>query len=783
MRSYLLLTGLAMLVTPAFAQADQPSLPQTEEAAEEEIVVTAGARPPGSALGNIKPEVTLGAGDIRALGASNVTEILAEIAPQIRGTASRQPLILLDGHRVSGRQEIQRIPSEAIARVDILPEQVALKYGYPADQKVVNFVLRKRFRAWTMEGRQRLGTEGGGARGSGAFDFFSVRNGARITLGAEYTGTDMLTEAQRGLAIVGTDGRSLIASEQQFEMNMGYFRPLSERLSASLSGTLTTDRTRALTGAIGAQTRTISSQTAHLGSTVNRDAGRWRGTWTASYDHGEARTISSRPAAGQPADQAHTNSDVLVSDMSVNGPLIRLPAGDVSVTGRIGGTVNNYDSRSNNGAPASSLSRTSGLGALSLDVPVLDSASPWLGTLSLNGNAQVETLSDYGTVRRFGYGLNWAPMKAVSLVLSYKDAESAPAVQQLGDPQIITSAVRVFDYVRGQTALVQMTSGGNPSLNKASVREWRLGLNVKPFDKPNVTLSLDYTGTRTDNGIVALPALTTASEAAFPGRFTRDSAGVLIAVDARPVNIARQRSDVLRWGVNFSKTLKTPQAQIEAMRAYMAKRFPGGPPGGAVAGQGRGQRAQGPDTSPSAPGSVGTGRNAMGGGRGGGMGGGGRLSLSVYHSIHLTEKATLVAGQPEIDLLNGGALRSGAPQPRHEVEVQAGYARGWIGGRLTANWQSAAHVREPSGVSAGDLRFSSLATFNVRLFANIGQIPSVLRDHPFLFGTRLSMSVNNIFNRRQKVKDGNGITPPTYFPAQLDPLGRTVTISLRKLLF
>lgn len=173
----------------------------------------------------------------------------------------------------------------------------------------------------------------------------------------------------------------------------------------------------------------------------------------------------------------------------------------------------------------------------------------------------------------------------------------------------------------------------------------------------------------------------------------------------------------------------------------------------------------------------------MGGGRGGGMGGGGRLSLSVYHSIHLTEKATLVAGQPEIDLLNGGALRSGAPQPRHEVEVQAGYARGWIGGWLTANWQSAAHVREPSGVSAGDLRFSSLATFNVRLFANIGQIPSVLRDHPFLFGTRLSMSVNNIFNRRQKVKDGNGITPPTYFPAQLDPLGRTVTISLRKLLF
>jgi iron complex outermembrane receptor protein len=38
-------------------------------------------------------------------------------------------------------------------------------------------------------------------------------------------------------------------------------------------------------------------------------------------------------------------------------------------------------------------------------------------------------------------------------------------------------------------------------------------------------------------------------------------------------------------------------------------------------------------------------------------------------------------------------------------------------------------------------------------------------------------------NDRQKVRDGRGATPLIYQPAYLDPLGRTVTLGLRKQLF
>src|SRR3546814_18889125 len=88
--------------------------------------------------------------------------MIAELSPQTNGT----PVILLNGKRISSFSEIQDIPSEAVARVDILPEQVALSYGYAPTQKVVNIVLRQRFRAETADLRAGATTQGGRETGS-----------------------------------------------------------------------------------------------------------------------------------------------------------------------------------------------------------------------------------------------------------------------------------------------------------------------------------------------------------------------------------------------------------------------------------------------------------------------------------------------------------------------------------------------------------------------------------------------------------------------------------------
>jgi outer membrane receptor protein involved in Fe transport len=62
-------------------------------------------------------------------------------------------------------------------------------------------------------------------------------------------------------------------------------------------------------------------------------------------------------------------------------------------------------------------------------------------------------------------------------------------------------------------------------------------------------------------------------------------------------------------------------------------------------------------------------------------------------------------------------------------------------------------------------------------------VPGLIGKHPWMRGMRVSLAVNNLLNTRQKVTDGTGATPYAYQPAYLDPLGRTVMISVRKLFF
>jgi hypothetical protein len=47
--------------------------------------------------------------------------------------------------------------------------------------------------------------------------------------------------------------------------------------------------------------------------------------------------------------------------------------------------------------------------------------------------------------------------------------------------------------------------------------------------------------------------------------------------------------------------------------------------------------------------------------------------------------------------------------------------------------------------------------------------------------TRLMVQVTNPFDSRQSVRDANGNTPFRYQRAFLDPQGRTIKITLRKL--
>ena len=182
---------------PTLATAQQAPAPAAQPAAqvdegnsdEPDIIVTGQRNLPGAVIGDIPPDQQLGPADIRSYGVSTVADLLAELSPQTtsgRGSGGA-PVVLLNGRRISSFAEIRDIPTEAIQRVDILPEEVALKYGYRADQKVVNFVLRRRFRAATLEANDRVPTEGGRNTAQGTIDLLGISRDRRMNLHLDHT--------------------------------------------------------------------------------------------------------------------------------------------------------------------------------------------------------------------------------------------------------------------------------------------------------------------------------------------------------------------------------------------------------------------------------------------------------------------------------------------------------------------------------------------------------------------------------------------------------------------
>ena len=808
----LLLAGTALLMVPVSARSQdapaagqQPaeapppaadeSLAEYEEDDSDTIVVV-GAKPRGSVIGDIPPENVLTPADVRATGATDVTELLDALAPQIgsaRGRGGERPIMLLNGQRISSFRELRDLPTEAISRVEVLPEEVALKYGYRADQRVVNIVLRERFRSTVARVEGSASTEGGYGAGEAELTRLMIGKDSRTSLNLDIEANSGLTEAERDILLEDSsedsepdprDARTLLGSGRQITATVTHNRQIGT-VGATVNAEVERNQGRSLVGLgeslLEPLARDTTRESAHAGMALNGNVGDWR--WSVTGNADAARNVTETDLDVASRDRAVSSTLSGDIDAVANGNLFRLPAGDAGATVRVGASTIHLDNdRRRDGSEFSTtLGRTRGTAALNLDLPISrrnrDFAA--LGSLTLNGNAGVEQLSDFGTMTTLGAGLNWSPLDRLNLLASWTREEGAPTVQQLGDPVLDTPEARIFDFTTGETVLVTAITGGNRELEADRRDVLKLGGNWKPFEETDLRLRVDYVRSRLTDPISSFPGPTAALEAAFPERFVRNSAAELVSVDLRPVNFDSARRDALRLGFDFSKSLKSAPPSPAVIEAFRARR--------AAAGQGAPTEGGPPPGGGPPPDDALIVRDGppIGGGRGGGggrlFGGGrvgGRLSFSLTDTITLLDEVTIRPGVPKLDYLDGDAVGQSGGRPRHEVEAQAGYFNNGLGARLAANWRSGSRVNTATG---DELRFSPLATFDLRLFANLGQRLDLVARHPWLRGTSLRLEVSNLFDSKPGVRNSLGDIPFGYQADLLDPLGRTVSVTFRKL--
>jgi iron complex outermembrane recepter protein len=866
---------LSTAAAPLYAQdgSVQESTPTNDDERPTDIVVVA-ERIKGAVDTDIPPVEQLNENDISAIGASSLTDLVAAVSPQTssgRGRGGGQPVILLNGQRVSGFRELRDLPPEAVKQVQIFPEEVALKYGYRPDQRVINFILKDNFSAFSAEAEYAQPQDGGNSRKEFETTLTRIGEKTRLNIDVEYEPESRLTEDERniisnsgslfalngnisGLALNGEISpalsalsgqvvtragvpagnnptladfatnanalnssdvgkyRSLIPNSERFEVNTTWSRSLAPQTTLSLNANYRLDGSTALLGLAGASfvlpgnspyspfgtdvlisryfdnprplQRDSETHTAQFGSSFNTLIAGWRWAVTADYARVDTQSRTNRNvdfaalASGvangtvnpfadefgagllfQAPDISENLSQTANLRSTLSGSPLRLPAGEVQMTFSSGLTRQTLDSETwrSGITTVASLRRNTINNSVNVELPLTERESgigTVIGEFAVNGNIGYSDLSDFGVLMEYGAGLRWSPIKDLTFQASIIGDENAPDIGQLGNAILVTPNVSIYDFTRGESLFVNVTTGGNPLLIGENRRDLKLGINWSPKFVDGLGIQAEYFKNNSSNTTASFPLLTPEIEAAFPGRVVRDANGRLISIDQRPVNFDREKSQRIRWGFNMSGNIG-PQPQGRGPS--------GGPPMG---GGGR---------PPGMSGGRGTGGGFM---PGGGMPS--RWQLAIYHTYRIQENILIRPGVPVLDLLNGSATSSNGGAARNEVELSGGVFVQGFGARLEGNYRSGTTVDGSGLPGSSDLRFSDLATINATFFINFDQQARIIKALPFLKGSRIRLRVNNVLNEVIDVRDQNGLVPLGYQPGYLDPRGRVFEVSFRK---
>ncbi len=656
-------SAIALAMTmgmPAIAQdtGDGPATGQAGDPAQDDgdatIVVTA-QRIRGSVDTDVPPVIELTEADIASYGSDSLADLIAQLAPQTgsgRGRGEGRPVILVNGQRIGNFRELRRYPPEAIKKVEVFPEEVALQFGYPADQRVINFILKDNFTSREVELEYGGPLAGGTADGELELSQLLINGPRRINIAGEINTTSMLTEAERDIAqtpgtqpTVATDPdpaafRSLRGESESYELE-GSFNTaigegadskaisanlsLAQNYSRSLSGleiVTLTDGTDSAVRAIDDDplTRRSRSTTVSGGGAYRQKFGDFDfdltldGTYNASESDIDARRDLSvlqdmvdagtlaidgpLPAiAGAGVDRSSSTTYTINSLATLRGSPFRMPAGDVNLTldgGYKWNRIESDDTRTTVGAVQLTRGRING--GINLGIPLTSRREGFLdaiGDVTLNAAFGLDQLSDFGTLTDLTLGLTWKPTERLTLGATWINRDAAPSLTELGSPTIETFNVPVFDFATGDSVLATVTSGGNAALPASTQNDFKLSANYDLDLFERTSILVEYFDNNARNTTESFPLLTADIEAAFPGRVTRDGNGTLVALDQTPITYAQRNSRRLRYGINIFGKVGKARAEGEGGAGGGGGRRGGMPPV-EVAGSGPAGNAGGP---------------------------------------------------------------------------------------------------------------------------------------------------------------------------------------------
>jgi hypothetical protein len=686
-----------------------------------EAVISA---PRGETNGGTAPILELSPAELESYGVDTLSDLVDALGPLTRSSRGDQmPVVLINGH-LAGQAEFRTLPREAIERVEILPETVALQYGFSENQRVLNFILREHYRAIPAHVSDSGATEGGSQVQAADASLVRLEDQARSTLYASYRDAAWLRANQRMIDVPDSGDLTLQPAKTDATVAATVSGEMVG-IASSLEASVDADSTRSLQGEADLQplrqhehdlTEYIASQLTGL-----IDHYVWGATAYFSHEQSRSSSETAFDTEGTAlSDQTQSSFNVGNVQLSLSGAPVRLPAGPLIANLKLAFQYQQFNTEDvYPGAPStqSNQVRTVRSGSLNASVPIIapdDSRRLNPGDLSATFNVALDNVSNVGPLWSTSYGLVWIPVKRIYLDGIVTDHRTAPTVQQILAPPLFTPNVESFDFVQGETVYLTQITGGGGNLRPTDDQSQSYGVSLGPWFG-GTSLTAHYEQHRVRDAVGALPPLTAEVEQAFPERFVRDATGTLIELDDRAVNLQRERVDDLKWGLNFRAPLGASD----------------------------------------------------------------RIELSLFDTWYLRDTILVRDGVPQLDLLNGAPSDVSGGQPRHKLDFRAVLYQHGTGAVVSASWRSPTLVASSGPSDPDTLYFSSLGTVDFRLFADLGRVPFT-QAHAWAQGARLYLGVTNLFDRRQSVHDATGATPIAFEPGYLDPPGRVLAVSARK---
>lgn len=197
--------------------------------------------------------------------------------------------------------------------------------------------------------------------------------------------------------------------------------------------------------------------------------------------------------------------EVNSADVSVNGPLFHLPAGDLGVA--VGaemrserleslGTLLNREGQIVGGSTGSDIIGNRRLYSYyaELSIPVLAKTSP-IGSIEMQAAGRREEYSDFGTTTKPKVAAVWRPLPELLLRGSYGESFLAPNLPYLYlDRSVSFSSGVIADPLRpnDQSRQIQQFGGGNRNLQPEETKVNYYGLVAQPFVRRGPKLLRDF---------------------------------------------------------------------------------------------------------------------------------------------------------------------------------------------------------------------------------------------------------------------------------------------------